>query len=113
MKYKIVPSKNTKSLLLTLYEGYSTYTIVVPMPYAIRFFAEGLQSSLETLQQNEDSQTKLNEAGGEKAEIQERLRKSIALFEEYLKTSGRWNFWMNQVVYSKLDCLEGIIGQQH
>jgi hypothetical protein len=89
MKTRINQSKQGKSLLLTFYEGFSTYTIVVPMPYAIRFFAEGLLASFETLLQNEEIQIKLKEKSGEKAEIQERLRKSMVLYEEFLKISGR------------------------
>ena len=89
MKTKINQSKKGKSLLVTFYEGFSTYTITVPMPYAIRFFAEGLQLSLETLTHDSEMQSKLDEREGEKSEIQEYLRRSVRLFDELLKKTGR------------------------
>ncbi|MFW9888450.1 MAG: hypothetical protein ACFFER_09720, partial [Candidatus Thorarchaeota archaeon] len=45
MKARIDQSQSGKSLLVTFLEGYSTYTITVPMPYAVRFFAEGARAS--------------------------------------------------------------------
>ncbi len=89
MKTRIYQSKTKKSLLVTFIEGFSTYTVTVPMPYAIRFFAEGINASLETLSQNVEVQSNLSKNDGEKAEIQERLRKSLQLFEEFLKKTGR------------------------
>ena len=59
------------------------------MPYAIEFFAEGLVSSLETLNQNEEMQQKLNNTQGQKSQIQELLRKANRLFDQYLSKSGR------------------------
>ena len=89
MKTRINQSKKGKSLLVTFYEGYSTYTITVPMPYAIRIFAEGLQIGLETLSQDSELQSKLDEKEGEKSEIQEHLRRSVKLFDELLRNTGR------------------------
>jgi hypothetical protein len=89
MKTRINPSKKGKSLLVTFYEGFSTYSLTVPLPYAIRFFAEGLHAGLETVLQDEVLQTNLNEKAGEKSEIQEHLRKSVKLFEELAKKIGR------------------------
>jgi hypothetical protein len=89
LKGVINQSKTGKSLLVTFHEGYSTYTMAVPMPFAVRFFAEGLVAALETLNQDSEMQEKLNENEGQKAEIHERLRKSAKLFETYLAASGR------------------------
>jgi hypothetical protein len=89
MKTKINQSKKGKSLLVTFYEGFSTYTITVPLPYAIRFFAEGLQLGLEALSQDSEMQSKLDEREGEKSELQEYLRRSVKLFDELLRTTGR------------------------
>lgn len=75
--------------MLTIYEGYSTYSVTVPLPYAVRVFAEGLIASLETLNKSPDLQTKLDENEGEKAEIQEHLRKAVKLFDGFLKQTGR------------------------
>jgi hypothetical protein len=48
------PSTKGKSLLVTFHEGYSTYTIVVPMPYAVKFFVDGLTSALGLLTQKNE-----------------------------------------------------------
>ena len=89
MKTRINSSKKGKSLLATFYEGFSTYTITIPLPYAIRFFVEGLQSGLEVLCQDDALQTILTEREGEISEIQEGLRKSVKQFEEVLRKIGR------------------------
>ena len=89
VKTRINPSKKGKSLLVTIHEGYSTYTITVPLPYAVRFFSEGLQAGLETLRQDDELQEILNTNEGEKSEIQENLRKSLKLFEDLLRKTGR------------------------
>ena len=89
LKTRINPSKKGKSLLLTFYEGYSTYSVTVPLPYAVRVFAEGIVASLETLNKSSDLQAKLDENEGEKAEIQEHLRKAVKLFDGFLKQTGR------------------------
>lgn len=89
MKTRINQSKTNQSLLVTFYEGFSTYTITVPMPYAIHFFTEGVVSALEALSQNDDLQSKLNELDGQKAQIQEYLRKAVLLYDEYLTKSSR------------------------
>lgn len=89
MKTRINPSKKGKSLLVTFYEGFSTYSITIPLPYAIRFFAEGLHAGLETILQDEGLQFNLNEREGEKSEVQEHLRKSVKIFEELVKKIGR------------------------
>jgi hypothetical protein len=89
VKARINQSKKGKSILVTIHEGFSTYTITVPLPYAIRFFSEGLLVGLESLQQNNELQKILNTNEGEKAEIQENLRKSVKLFEDLLKKIGR------------------------
>ena len=89
MKTRINSSKKGKSLLVTFYEGFSTYTITIPLPYAIRFFVEGLQSGLEVLCQDDALQTILTEREGNISEIQEGLRKSVTRFEEVLRKIGR------------------------
>jgi hypothetical protein len=89
MKTRVNPSKNAKSLLVTFYEGFSTYTITVPMPYAIRFFADGLVNALLTLEENDEVKSQLESKEGEKAEIQELLRRAAGLYEKYLKVHGR------------------------
>ena len=89
MKTRINQSKSNQSLLVTFYEGFSTYTITVPMPYAIRFFVEGLVSSLEALKQNDELQIKLSETDGQKAQIQEYLRKAVLLYDEFLTKTTR------------------------
>ncbi|MHA1882383.1 MAG: hypothetical protein ACTSUO_04985 [Candidatus Thorarchaeota archaeon] len=86
MKTKTTPSKTGKSILLSLYEGFSTYTVTLPMPYAIRFFAEGLLTSLTMLKEIEELKSTLKEKDGEKAHIQEVLRKCMMLYEEFLRT---------------------------
>ena len=72
-------------MLSSFYEGYSTYTITIPMPYAIRFFAEGLLSSLQMLSEIKELNTDLSNKDGEKAHIQEMLRKAVVLYDEFLK----------------------------
>ena len=74
---------------MTFYEGYSKYTITVPMPYAIRFFADGLVNALHTLEVNDIVKSQLENKEGEKAEIQELIRRAAGLYENYLKISGR------------------------
>jgi len=82
MKTRIDHSKSGKALLLTFHEGFSTYTITLPMPYAIQYFAEGLVSSLDSANQNTETISKLNTKPGTKSEIQEYIRRAIALFDE-------------------------------
>ena len=84
MKTRVNPSKSHQSLLVTFHEGFSTYTITIPMPYAIGFFAEGVVSSLEVLKQNSELQEKLTNTDGQKAQIQEYLRKAVLLYDEFL-----------------------------
>ena len=52
------------------------------MPYAIQYFAEGLVSSLESANQNNETIDKLNTKPGTKSEIQEYIRRAISLFDE-------------------------------
>jgi uncharacterized protein YgfB (UPF0149 family) len=59
------------------------------MPYAIQFFVEGIVSSLEALKQNDNVQKKLDELDGQKAQIQEYLRKAVLLYDEFLSKSSR------------------------
>jgi hypothetical protein len=89
MKTRVNPSKSHQSILVTFHEGFSTYTITVPMPYAIQFFVEGIVSSLEALKQNDNVQKKLDELDGQKAQIQEYLRKAVLLYDEFLSKSSR------------------------
>lgn len=89
MKTRVNPSQKGQSILVTFHEGFSTYTIVVPMPYAIRFFVEGLVSALSLLTQKTDLQEKLSEAEEKKAEIQEGIRRAVSLFEQFLDKTGR------------------------
>ncbi|MGY5854072.1 MAG: hypothetical protein RTU92_10930 [Candidatus Thorarchaeota archaeon] len=89
MKTNVHQSKKGNSLLLDFQEGFSTYKIAVPMPYAVEFFLGGLLMSLGLLSQKKDLQTKLDEKEGKKAEIQESLRKAVQLYETYLNQSGR------------------------
>lgn len=89
MKTKLNPSQKGSSILVTFHEGFSTYTIVVPMPYAVRFFVEGLTASLSLLKQKNELQKKLNEEEGQKAEIQEGIRRAVSLYEKILDKIGR------------------------
>jgi hypothetical protein len=89
LKTRIMQSKTGNSILLSFDEGFSNYRISVPMPYAIRFFADGLLASLDALLHNDEIKGRLSDKSGEKAETQEKLRKSIQLYEQYLKESGR------------------------
>lgn len=59
------------------------------MPYAIQFFVEGAVSSLEALKHNDDLQNKLNDMDGQKAQIQEYLRRAVLLYDEFLNMSFR------------------------
>lgn len=86
---KIHESKKGTSLILEFQEGFSTYKIVIPMPYAVEFFLDGLLSSLALLCQKKDVQEKMESKEGKKAELQEKLRKAIGLYEEYLHQTGR------------------------
>ena len=85
MKTRTTQSKTGKSLLLSVYEGFSTYTITLPMPYAIRVFSEGLLSSLHMLKEVDDLKSSFNEKDGEKAHIQEILRKCLKLYDDFLR----------------------------
>jgi len=85
MKTKTTQSKTGKSMLLTLYEGFSTYTITLPMTYAIRFFVEGLAASLHMLSEVENLSESFKEKDGERAHIQETLRKCMKLYDEFLE----------------------------
>ncbi|NWF96380.1 MAG: hypothetical protein HXY34_09595 [Candidatus Thorarchaeota archaeon] len=85
LKTRLTQSKKGRSLLLTFHEGFSTYTITLPMPYAVRFFAEGLVSSLEMLHEQSDVRKELASKDGEKAFIQEMIRKAAGLLERLLK----------------------------
>ncbi len=76
MKTRINQSETGKSLLITLIEGFSTYTVTVSMPYAVRFFAEGIA---ESLIQNNEVQSNLIKNGDQKTEIQEHFRKPLLL----------------------------------
>ena len=89
MKTKVTPSRNARSLLVTFYEGFSTYTITIPMPYAIRFFADGLVTALNTLEANDETKKLLEAKEGEKAEIQDLIRRAVGFYEDYLNKSGR------------------------
>jgi len=70
-------------------EGFSTYTIAVPMPYATSFFLKGLMASLASLQQKKDLQKKLDEKEGMKSEVLEGIRQAISIYDEILKEIGR------------------------
>jgi hypothetical protein len=85
MKTKVTQSKTGKSVLVTFHEGFSTYTITIPMPYAIRFFAEGLLSTLQILSEREELRSILSCRDGEKAHIQEVMRKAGGLYDGFLK----------------------------
>ena len=89
MKTKINPSQQGNSILVTFHEGFSTYTIVVPMPYSVKFFVDGLIASLSLLGQKNELQKKLSEAEGQKAEIQEGIRRAVSLYEKILDKTGR------------------------
>ena len=85
MKTRLTPSKKGRSMLLTFHEGFSTYTITLPMPYGVRFFAEGLVSSLEMLHEQSDVWRELSGKDGEKAFIQEMVRRAAGLYDRFLK----------------------------
>lgn len=89
MKTKINQSKSGNALLVTFHEGFSTYTVTVPMPYAVQFFVDGLVTSLETLRQNNEVQNKLEATQGQKAQIQEYLRRAVLLYDEFLPKRRR------------------------
>jgi hypothetical protein len=55
------------------------------MPYAIRFFAEGLLTSLTMLSERGELKISFNENDGEKAHVQEILRKCLKLYDEILR----------------------------
>ena len=84
MKTRINQSKSGNSLLVTFHEGFSTYTVTVPMPYAIQYFVEGVVTSLETLKSSSEVQKNFDKNEGQKAQIQEHLRKAVLLFDEYM-----------------------------
>jgi hypothetical protein len=88
MKTRINQSKTGQSLLVTFHEGFSTYTITIPLSYSVRFFAEGITSALQTVIQNDNAISELEKRDGELAEIQEYLLKSNRLFDDLLKKSG-------------------------
>jgi len=85
MKTKMSQSKTGKSVILTVYEGFSTYSVTIPMPYGIRFFAEGLLTCLSMLSEVSELNSSFKEKDGEKAHIQEILRKSMKLYDEFLR----------------------------
>lgn len=76
MKTRVTQSKTGKSMLVTFYEGFSTNTIALLMSYGIRFFAEGLLDSLETLFERPEVRNELSGKDGEKAHIQEIIIKA-------------------------------------
>ncbi|MHA1636469.1 MAG: hypothetical protein ACTSUO_06295 [Candidatus Thorarchaeota archaeon] len=89
MKTNTIQSKNGHSVLVDFEEGFSTYRIAVPMPYAVRFFLNGLVTSLGILSQKREVQQKLESKQGHKSEIQENLRRAVELYDAYLKEVGR------------------------
>ena len=89
MRTKINISKNGHSILTEFTEGFSTYKVAVPMPLALNYFMEGLIASLSTLSENKEVQAKVSSKQGQKAEIQEKLRHAIKLYESFLEKSGR------------------------
>lgn len=89
LRTAVRPSKKGTSLLVDMIEGFSTYKVVIPMPYAIDFFLEGLVESLALLNQHKENGSKLAARVGQKAEIQDRLAQAIQLYEQFLSKSGR------------------------
>jgi hypothetical protein len=89
VKTSVNLSKKGNSIMLSFEEGFSTYSIAVPMPYSASFFLKGLLTSLAALNQSKDLQKKLERKEGQKAEILEGIRKAIMLYENVLKTAGR------------------------
>ena len=76
MKTRVTESKKGRSILLTFYEGFSTYTITVPMPYALRFLSEALVTGVNMLKASEEMQKLVDSKEGEKAEVLELIRRA-------------------------------------
>lgn len=70
-------------------EGFSSYSIAIPMPYATSFFLKGLLASLAGLQQKKELQKKIDEKEGLKSEILEGIRQAIQIYDGILKEIGR------------------------
>ena len=89
MKTKVTTSKNGYSVLAEFNESFCTYKVAVPMPLALNFFLDGLLSSLGSLTEKKELQEKVSSKQGQKAEIQEKLRHAIKLYEAFLGKNGR------------------------
>ena len=83
MRGRVDQSKTGKSLLVSFHEGYSNYTVTVPMPYAVRLFAQGLLSAMRALEQQENPNNGFME--GEKEEVFEFLTESVSIYDRVLK----------------------------
>lgn len=89
MKTSINQSKKGNSIMVKFEEGFSTYTLAVPMPYATSFFLKGLLASLALLQQKKELQKKLDEKEGMKSEVLEGIRQAISIYDGILNDIGR------------------------
>ena len=85
VKTRITESKKGRSILATFYEGFSTYTITVPMPYAVHFFAEALVTAVNMLKSNEENQKLLGAKEGERAEVLELIRRAARDYVQVAK----------------------------
>ncbi len=89
MKTTVNSSKTGHAILAEFKEGFSTYKIAIPMSHAVSFFLEGLLISLGALTQKKSLQVQVSSKQGQKAEIQEKLRHVIHLYDQFLNDSGR------------------------
>ncbi|MDF1537676.1 MAG: hypothetical protein P1Q69_02095 [Candidatus Thorarchaeota archaeon] len=89
MRTKVNTSKSGGSILAEITEGFSTYKVAVPMPLALNFFLDGLIASLGTLTEKKEVQERVASKQGQKAEIQEKLKLAIRLYEDFLGKTGR------------------------
>lgn len=85
MRTTVNPSKSGLSILVEFEEGFSTYRTAVPMPYAIRFFLQGLLVALGLLEQSSKLQKKLNNSEGEREEIAANLQRATQLYAPFLR----------------------------
>jgi hypothetical protein len=85
MNIRITQSKSGKAFLVTFHEGFSSYTITIPLSYAIQFFADGASTALETFTENEELLAQTQWREGEKEEIEMNLNKALLAYNQFLK----------------------------
>ena len=85
MKIRITQSKSGKALLVTFHEGFSSYTITIPISYAIQFFADGVSTALESFTESDELLKQTQWREGELEEIELNLKKALVAFNQSLK----------------------------